>query len=196
MTGTKNAVHTVAIASYEFAGSTATIVAAIVAAAKAGQETAAIRAEFMAGRIAKAILAKAGKVSDKQRDVAITKGLHIVAACEPGRKAAKGQAMRTAKEQELFEPTKRWWSRMGRDAGVIKPRKTGSKNKPKSGGASKNKPFIASKPKDASAALLTVQNLTQRLAAYTTKYHNFLTVEIVAACNSAAMVANGEAKAK
>lgn len=192
-----SAVHTVAIASYEFAGSTSTIVAAIVAAAKAGQETPAIRAEFMAGRIAKAILAKASKVTDKQRDVAITKGLHIVAACEPGRKAAKGQAMRTAKEQELFEPTKRWWSRMGRDAGVIKARKSGGKRKPKNkGGANKNKPFIASKPKDASAALLTVQNLAQQLAAYTAKYHDMLTPEIVAACNSAAMVAKGEAKAK
>jgi hypothetical protein len=192
-----SAVHTVAIASYEFAGSTAVVVAAIVAAAKAGQEPSAIRAEFMAGRIARAILAKAGKATDKQRDVAITKGLHIVAACEPGRKAAKGQATRTAKDQELFEPTKRWWSRMGRDAGVIKARKTGGTRKVKAKAGSKAaKPFIAKAPKDASAALLTVQNLSQQLAAYTTKFHDFFSPEIVAACNHAAMVAKGEAKAK
>src|SRR5574343_734425 len=107
MTTKTKTVHAVAIASYVFAGSTATVVAAIMKAAEGGQDVASIRAEFMAGRMARAMLGNgADKATDKARDVAITKGLHIVAACEPGRKPARGQATRTAEEQALFEPTK------------------------------------------------------------------------------------------
>lgn len=192
----KAATHTVAIASFEFAGSTATVIAAIQAGAKAGMSSEELQHEFRGGRIARAIIKATAKLTDKARDAAILRGISISMACEPGRKPKKGQAMRSTADQALFEPSKRWWSRMGRDAGIIKARKTGGKRKPKNKNKNTPKAFIASKPKDASAAMLTVQNLAQQLATYCAKYHNLLPVEVVAVCNGASLKVDEAAKAK
>lgn len=193
----KAVIHNVAIASFNFAGSTESMVAAIQAGATAGMTQAELQHEFRGGRIAKAMLKGTSKLTEAMRDKAITKGIAISMACEPGRKAKQGQAMRTTVEQALFAPSKRWWSRMGRDAGVIKARAQG-KRKTKASKAkakAKAKPFIANKPKDAAAAMLTVQTLAKQLATYATTFHNLLQVDVVAVCNGTSLKIDGFAKA-
>lgn len=187
MTSKAKKVHTVAIASYEFAGSTATVVAAIRDGADAGMTPTELAVEFKAGRIAKAILEASGKkASDAARDKAIDRGIAICLACEPGRKPKNGQAMRSAEDQALFEPTKRWWSRMGRDAGVIKPRaKSGKpgKGKGKPGKGKATGAFVVKTPKDTTAALLSVQNMLHMLATYCAKHVKLLPADVTAKCN-------------
>lgn len=189
----KAVIHNVAIASFNFTGATETVIAAIQAGATAGMTQAELQHEFRGGRIAKAMLKGTSKLTDAMRDKAIAKGIAISMACEPGRKAKQGQAMRTTVEQALFAPSKRWWSRMGRDAGVIKARAQG-KRKTKASKA-KAKPFIANKPKDAAAAMLTVQTLAKQLATYATTFHNLLQVDVVAVCNGTSLKIDGFAKA-
>src|SRR5574343_805780 len=144
--------------------------------------------EFKAGRIAKAILEASGKkASEAARDKAIERGIAICLACEPGRKPKNGQAMRSAEDQALFEPTKRWWSRMGRDAGVIKPRATSGKpgkpGKPGKKGGKAKAPFVVNTPKDSTAALLSVQNMLHMLATYCAKHVKLLPADVTAKCN-------------
>lgn len=194
-------VHTVAIASYEFAGATAVVIAAVRKAAEAGTPSNEIAAEFRAGRIARAILTDAPKVTEAMRDKAIARGLAIVLACEPGRKPKQGQAMRSDEDQKLFEPTKRWWSRIGRDAGVIKPRAAKAKaeapakaDKPGKTSKTLPDPFFAKAPKDNSAAILSVQNMLHAIATYCAKNHKRLPAAVVAKCNGLAVEVDKIAK--
>jgi hypothetical protein len=197
----KNSSHVnVAFASYAFASSTADIVKVVADAAAEGQEVANIRVDFLAGRIARAILAASPKISEAAIAKAIARGKLIVTACEPGRKAKTGQAMRTAEDQALFEPTKRWWSRVGRDAGVIKPRAPKAPAEGKADEKTDAKtpampaPFFAKAPKDASAAMLSLQNMLNEAAKYAAKYHKKLTPEAVRTANGAALEINKLAK--
>ena len=126
-------VSAIAIAAFDAGRAEGNVIDVIKAAIAGGASAAEVATEFRAGRIADLIFKRAGKakVTEAERNAAIKRGLAIVAACEPGRTPKAGQAVRTEEDQALFEPTKRWWSRTGRDAGVIKPRNTSPRNEEK-----------------------------------------------------------------
>lgn len=195
-------VSAIAIAAFDAGRAEGNVIDVIKAAIAAGASKAEVAVEFRAGRIADLIFKRAGKpkVTEAERNAAIKRGLAIVAACEPGRTPKAGQAVRTEEDQALFEPTKRWWSRTGRDAGVIEPRKSSPRNeekqppKPPKG---EPKPItLPKKPKSPKVAFDAVRNLSHLLAAFCKQQHKLLPVEVIAKCNGLAVELDKLAKAE
>jgi hypothetical protein len=103
---------------------------------------------------------------------AIAKGKGIAGATSQGHEPKPGQAIRTAAEETAFDTAKRQWSRLGRDAGVIKPRAPKAKTgKAKTGKAKPAaKPAIALKPKTAAMANTQLLNMAQMASGYCAKH--------------------------
>lgn len=193
-------VSAIAIAAYNAGAADSNVIAVIKAAFEAGATEEQLKTEFRAGRIAhKIVEEKGGKATDAQRNAAIKKGLAICAACEPGRTPKDGQAVRTPEEQALFAPTKRWWSRTGRDAGVIKPRNTAprneEKNPPKKTPPKEVKPItLPKKPKSPKVAFDAVRSLSHLLATFCAKNVRLLPADVTAKCNRLSLELDAMAK--
>jgi len=138
-----------------------------------GQDVKQVRLDFMAGLIAYRLFPTA-KLSE-----ALAKGKGIAGATSAGHEPKAGQAVRTPEQETAFEAAKRQWSRLGRDAGVIKPRAKSKAprkgdGKPK---ADKPKASAPAKPKSAAAANMALLNMAQSASGYCSKHKSVVSAE-------------------
>lgn len=168
MTNKQNTTN-VANAGYIFAGHKATAIAHIQNAIRVEkQDYKQVRKDFVAGHVAKELY------PDLTQAQAIAKAKGVCGNCAPDREAKAGQAKRTQVEHDAVRAADQAWSRIGRDAGVIKPKAGGTKKR--KGGKAKQakggKPATKAPatPKNAAAANLALMNMAQSASAYCAKH--------------------------
>lgn len=152
-----------------------------------GREPKAVRAEFIVGRVASAIQRaslKSDKLTEELEARAMAYG--ICSKCAPDREPKAGQGKRTQGEHDMVRAADAWWSRVGRAAGVIKPKTM----KPKTPGSTPSKTLpktpVATPPKAVKTeaeAMTQVRNLLHTLAAFCAKNVKKLPPDVTSKCN-------------
>lgn len=163
------------------------------------QDAKEVRTRFIVGRIA-SVIQRASLSADKlvEELEARAQATAMCGKCQPDRTPKAGQGKRTEAEHQMVRSADAWWSRVGRAAGVIKPRtmqpKTPAADKtPPKKDAKKDAPKVE-KVKTPVAAMTQVQNLLHQLAAFCAKNGKLLPADVIGKCNSLAVEVDKLAK--